>query len=109
MISHTISGLKLFSAQIFYVLIIGLLLWLLTPMTPPAGKLKDLGNMILRPFGLSTNNFQVNQDQGTGSYSINFVQNTNNNNNRWRHQDDATADSDDIIASQNVCLLVNVK
>ncbi|XP_040005867.1 tetratricopeptide repeat protein 1 [Xiphias gladius] len=43
-------------------------------------KLKDLGNMILRPFGLSTNNFQVNQDQDTGSYSINFVQNPNNNN-----------------------------
>lgn len=44
-----------------------------------AGKLKDLGNMILRPFGLSTSNFQVNQDAATGSYSINFVQNPGGN------------------------------
>ncbi|XP_056425490.1 tetratricopeptide repeat protein 1 [Hyla sarda] len=42
-------------------------------------KLKDLGNLVLKPFGLSTNNFQVNQDATTGSYSINFVQNSNNN------------------------------
>ncbi|CAG9462890.1 unnamed protein product [Pedinophyceae sp. YPF-701] len=38
------------------------------------GKLKDLGNMVLGNFGLSTDNFKLNQTEG-GGYNIQFVQN----------------------------------
>ncbi|KAH8651017.1 hypothetical protein BX600DRAFT_98455 [Xylariales sp. PMI_506] len=39
------------------------------------GKLKDLGNGILKPFGLSTENFNMVKDDKTGGYSMNFKQN----------------------------------
>ena len=44
-------------------------------MNEMIGKLKDLGNSILGKFGLSTDNFKVQKDEKTGSYSINFQQN----------------------------------
>jgi len=41
------------------------------------GKLKGLGNSILSNFGMSLDNFNVNQDPNTGSYSINYNPNAN--------------------------------
>lgn len=35
-------------------------------------KLKDLGNGLLKPFGLSTDNFKMVKDEKTGAYSMSF-------------------------------------
>jgi hypothetical protein len=36
------------------------------------GKLKDLGNSILGAFGMSLDNFKMEQDPATGSWSVNM-------------------------------------
>ena len=40
--------------------------------TEAISKLKDLGNMFLNPFGISTNDFKFVQDPSTGGYNVSF-------------------------------------
>jgi len=38
------------------------------------GKLKEMGNSVLGRFGMSLDNFKMEQDPSTGSYSVNYKQ-----------------------------------
>ena len=44
--------------------------------TEAISKLKDLGDMVLKPFGISTSDFNFIQDPNTGSYSVSFGKNS---------------------------------